>query len=72
MREQAVDDGDGRQAPESHPRSRSLHKTARYAAIMGALEGSGSCTVAYLTRRLGVSDETVRRDIKALAARGLV
>ena len=49
-----------------------MHKTARYSAIMGALESSGSCTVADLTRRLGVSDETVRRDIKALAARGLV
>ncbi|MDQ0313773.1 DeoR/GlpR family DNA-binding transcription regulator [Amorphus orientalis] len=49
-----------------------MHKTARYSAIMHALETSGSCSVADLTRRLGVSDETVRRDIKALAARGLV
>ncbi|MEW5421959.1 DeoR/GlpR family DNA-binding transcription regulator [Amorphus sp. 3PC139-8] len=49
-----------------------MHKTARYNAIMRALEESGSCSVAELTRRLGVSDETVRRDIKALAARGLV
>jgi len=49
-----------------------VHKTARYNAIMRELETSGSCSVADLTRSLGVSDETVRRDIKALAARGLV
>lgn len=49
-----------------------MHKTARYSAIMRALEEFGSCSVADLTRRLAVSDETVRRDIKALAARGMV
>ncbi len=49
-----------------------MHKTARYAAIMETLEKFGSCSVADLTRRLAVSDETVRRDIKALAARGMV
>lgn len=49
-----------------------MHRTARYDAIMSALRVSSSCTVAELTARLGVSDETVRRDIKALAARGLV
>lgn len=49
-----------------------MHKTARYGAIMRALEEFGSCSVGELTRRLAVSDETVRRDIKALAARGLV
>lgn len=49
-----------------------MHKTARYDAIMNALQANGSCSVSELTARLGVSDETVRRDIKALAARGLV
>ncbi len=32
----------------------------------------GSCRVGYLAERLGVSDETVRRNIKALQARALV
>ena len=39
---------------------------------MSLVEEKGSCSVSELMTRLGVSDETVRRDIKALAAKGLV
>ncbi|SMF36038.1 transcriptional regulator, DeoR family [Tistlia consotensis] len=49
-----------------------MHRTARQNAILEALDGSGSATVAELTRTLGVSDETIRRDIKAMAGKGLV
>jgi len=49
-----------------------MHKSARFDAIMEALKKSGSQSVTDLTRQLSVSDETVRRDIKSLAAKGLV
>lgn len=49
-----------------------MHRAARQSAIMKALASEGSCTVAELTRTLRVSDETIRRDIKAMAERGLV
>lgn len=49
-----------------------MHWTARHKAIMSLVEDKGSCSVSELIARLGVSDETVRRDIKALAAKGLV
>lgn len=49
-----------------------MHWTARHKAIMSLVEERGSCSVSELITRLGVSDETVRRDIKALAAKGLV
>jgi DeoR family transcriptional regulator, glycerol-3-phosphate regulon repressor len=51
---------------------RKVHWTARHKAIMSLVEEKGSCSVSELMARLGVSDETVRRDIKALAAKGLV
>lgn len=49
-----------------------MHRSARQAEILRTLEASGSCTVASLVDRLAVSDETVRRDLKAMAERGLV
>ncbi|WMS44600.1 DeoR/GlpR family DNA-binding transcription regulator [Acuticoccus sp. MNP-M23] len=49
-----------------------MHKNQRYMAIMRALELAGSCSVMDLASRLAVSDETVRRDIKALEAQGQV
>ena len=49
-----------------------MHRTARQNAILEALGESGSATVAQLMRALDVSDETIRRDIKAMADRGLV
>ncbi len=38
----------------------------RYAAILGALEEKKAVTVAELTRRVGVSESTIRRDLAAL------
>lgn len=49
-----------------------MHQAARHNAILERLSRNGSCTVAELVAALGVSDETVRRDIKTLAWRGLV
>lgn len=49
-----------------------MHKTARQAAILKTLTLQGTCRVGGLALQLGVSDETVRRDIKAMANRGLV
>lgn len=49
-----------------------MHRTARQAAIMKELGSHGSCTVTDLAGRLAVSGETIRRDIKAMADRGLV
>lgn len=49
-----------------------MHKTARYTAIMSTLREAGSSSIAELTRILGVSDETVRRDVKTLESRGLL
>jgi DeoR family glycerol-3-phosphate regulon repressor len=47
-----------------------MHKVARHAAILGLMAREGSCTVAQLMADLGVSDETIRRDIKELARTG--
>lgn len=49
-----------------------MHRSARQAEILRSLEQDGSCTVTSLVGRLRVSDETIRRDIKAMADRGLV
>lgn len=49
-----------------------MHRAARQSAILQTLSISGSCTVGELVRALDVSDETVRRDIKAMAGKGLV
>lgn len=49
-----------------------MHKAARHQAILKLLEAHGACSVAELVDALGVSDETVRRDIKMLAGSDLV
>lgn len=49
-----------------------MHRAARQNAILDALGATGSATVAELMRALNVSDETIRRDIKAMASKGLV
>lgn len=49
-----------------------MHRSARQAAIMKTLGLNGSCAVADLAEEFAVSDETIRRDIKAMASKGLV
>ncbi|GAA3085290.1 DeoR/GlpR family DNA-binding transcription regulator [Streptosporangium carneum] len=44
----------------------------RQQAILERVRGSGGVRVADLVRELGVSDMTIRRDLEALAERGLV
>lgn len=47
-------------------------KTQRQAVILDAVSKGGSLEVAALAATLGVTGETIRRDIKALQAKGLV
>lgn len=49
-----------------------MHQSARQAAILRNLDLHGSCTVAGLATQFEVSDETIRRDIKVMANKGLV
>ncbi len=49
-----------------------MHRVARQNAILDALGATGSATVSELMRVLGVSDETIRRDLKTMASKGLV
>ena len=49
-----------------------MRQIGRQAAILKAVSLAGSCSVVELAARLGVSDETVRRDLKRMAADGLV
>lgn len=49
-----------------------MHRTAREKAIMAEISTIGSCSVADLARRLDVSGETIRRDIKRMASKGLL
>ncbi|MBK1698130.1 DeoR/GlpR family DNA-binding transcription regulator [Rhodovibrio salinarum] len=49
-----------------------MHRAARQNAILEVLRTHGSATVSELTRSMRVSDETVRRDVKAMASKGLV
>ena len=49
-----------------------MHRSARQAAIMKSMGLHGSCAVSDLAEELAVSDETIRRDIKAMASKGLV
>lgn len=44
----------------------------RHGEILRILDGEGTVSVAVLAKRLGVSAETVRRDLRLLAARGAV
>ncbi len=47
-------------------------RPGRQAAILRAVRGRGSASVAELARALDVSDETVRRDLAALVEEGLL
>ena len=49
-----------------------MHASARQAQILRVLSREGTCSVMELASQLRVSDETIRRDIKAMAARGLL
>lgn len=47
-------------------------RSTRQATILKALDQQGACKVNELAARLAVSDETIRRDVKAMARKGLV
>lgn len=49
-----------------------MHPTRLQAAIIEAVRGDGAARIATLARRLEVSDETIRRHVKALVASGLL
>lgn len=49
-----------------------MHATQRETEILKELRLSGSCRIQDLARRLGVSEETIRRNVKNLAEQGLV
>ena len=49
-----------------------MHQSARQAAILRNLDLHGSCTVTGLAAQFSVADETIRRDIKVMANKGLV
>jgi len=49
-----------------------MHATERQSAIMTAVERAGVAAIGELAGSLGVSDETIRRDVRHLSARGLV
>ena len=49
-----------------------MHSTHREMEILDELKISGSCRIQDLARRLDVSEETIRRNVKKLAGRGLV
>ncbi len=52
--------------------SGSMHATHREMEILDALRRSGSCRIHELARRLDVSEETIRRNVRKLADNGLV
>lgn len=52
--------------------SAGVHRSARQTNIMQRLSQEGTCSVTDLARSLSVSDETIRRDVNAMARRGLV
>lgn len=49
-----------------------MRQSVRQSSILEAVARTGTCSVTQLAHSLGVSDETIRRDIKALAATGRV
>lgn len=49
-----------------------MHATHREMEILEALRRSGSCRIQELARRLDVSEETIRRNVRKLADNGLV
>ncbi|MDF9875972.1 DeoR/GlpR family DNA-binding transcription regulator [Cellulosimicrobium cellulans] len=63
---------DRRAASVQEPRGERLLGAVRRERIVAAVRARGVVTVADLVRDLGVSDMTVRRDLAALADRGLL
>ena len=59
-------------AAQDDPALRYDSAPQRRRAILGAVRDSGFVSVTELTRRLGVSDMTVRRDLRKLAHQGTV
>lgn len=49
-----------------------MHATERQSAIVATVEQKGIAAIGDLAETLSVSDETIRRDVRVLAARGLV
>jgi len=49
-----------------------MYLSRRQSEILAAVELAGSTAIAKLARDLGVSDETIRRNVKPLVAQGLV
>ena len=49
-----------------------IHPTKRQSEIIKSVRLLGTCTVGKLAEDLGVSDETIRRDVRSLVADGLV
>lgn len=49
-----------------------MHSTQRERKIMEILNEAGSCRIQDLARRLGVTDETIRRNIRRMEENGLV
>ncbi len=49
-----------------------MHRSARQVTIMKTLTQHGPSSVTDHARQLEVSDETIRRDVKAMAVKGLV
>ena len=49
-----------------------MRHSKRHADILRILREEGTCSVTELARRLGVSDETIRRDVKPLTASGQI
>ncbi|MGN0866408.1 MAG: DeoR/GlpR family DNA-binding transcription regulator [Oligosphaeraceae bacterium] len=55
-----------------NPRSRSASTTEREQQILDLLAGVESLSVGDLSRKLGVSEATMRRDLSSMAGRGLL
>jgi len=49
-----------------------MYASRRQSEILKSVQDRGACTITELADRLGVSDETIRRNLKPLSDRGLV
>ena len=49
-----------------------MYATRRQSEILKTVQNKGSCTIGELALSLGVSDETIRRNLKPLSDQGLV
>jgi DeoR family transcriptional regulator, glycerol-3-phosphate regulon repressor len=67
----AVHDCQGRLGSRS-PDSQMMHLSKRQTAIVQEVNVRGSCSISDLANRLSVSEETIRRDVRPIVARGLI